>query len=151
MTKTQMNWLHYVAGPAIFLIVLTLPIFGPPNARFGFGLLFWMVYWWVTPAVDIKVTCLVPVLVAAAYPFLPVEKVLQAYMDKELLLIIGMSMMTAAWARWGFAKRIGLRFLSPEYANELLKPGALRIAFFGACALVVFGFLIMRNMAGSDD
>jgi len=46
---------------------------------------------------------------------------------------------------------IGLRFLSPEYANELLRPGALRIAFFGACGLVVFGFLIMRGMAASDD
>jgi tight adherence protein B len=46
---------------------------------------------------------------------------------------------------------VGLRFLSPEYANELLKPGALRIAFFAACGLVVFGFLIMRGMAAGDD
>ena len=79
---------------------------------FGFGLLFWMVYWWVTVPVDIKVTCLVPVLVVAVYPFMPIDKVMQAYLDKDLLLIIGMSMMTAAWARWGFAKRIGLHFLS---------------------------------------
>jgi len=134
MSNNQMKWLHYIAGPAIFLIVLTLPIFGPPNARFGFGLLFWMVYWWVTPAVDIKVTCLVPVLVAAAYPFLPVEKVLQAYMDKELLLIIGMSMMTAAWARWGFAKRIGLRFLS-LIGNSVQ---AQTIAWFWLCGVVSY-------------
>lgn len=46
---------------------------------------------------------------------------------------------------------VGLRVLSPEYANELLKPGALRIAFFGACALVALGFMIMRNMASGDD
>ncbi len=46
---------------------------------------------------------------------------------------------------------VGLRFLSPEYANELLKPGSLRVAFIAACGLVVMGFLIMRGMAGSDD
>jgi tight adherence protein B len=46
---------------------------------------------------------------------------------------------------------VGLRFLSPEYANELLRPGALRLAFIGACGLVVAGFLIMRSMAGNDD
>src|SRR2546429_831073 len=108
----HIHWLHILAGPAIFLIVLTLPIFGSFNARFGFGILFWMIYWWVTPSVDIKVTCLVPVLVAAVYPYMPVDKVLQAYMDKDFLLIVGMCMVTAGWARWGFAKRVGLRFLS---------------------------------------
>ena len=46
---------------------------------------------------------------------------------------------------------VGLRFLSPEYANELLKPGALRVAFIAACGLVVMGFLLMKGMAGSDD
>jgi tight adherence protein B len=46
---------------------------------------------------------------------------------------------------------VGLRFLSPDYASELLQPGALRIAFIGAAALVAMGFLIMRGMAGGDD
>jgi sodium-dependent dicarboxylate transporter 2/3/5 len=134
MPNNRMNWLHYIAGPTIFLIVLMLPVFGPPNARIGFGILFWMIYWWVTPAVDIKVTCLVPVLVAAVYPFLPIDRVLQAYMDKDLLLIIGMSMMTAAWARWGFARRIGLRFLS------LIGNGvqAQTVAWFWLCGVVSF-------------
>jgi len=134
MPNNRMNWLYLLAGPGIFLITLALPIFGPLSARFGFGILFWMVYWWVTPVVDIKVTCLVPVLVAAAYPFLPIDRVLQAYMDKDLLLIIGMSMMTAAWARWGFAKRIGLHFLS-MIGNGVQ---AQTVAWFWLCGVVSF-------------
>jgi sodium-dependent dicarboxylate transporter 2/3/5 len=130
----HINWLHILAGPAIFLIVLTLPIFGSLNARFGFGILFWMIYWWVTPSVDIKVTCLVPVLVAAVYPFMPVDKVLQAYMDKDFLLIVGMCMVTAAWARWGFAKRVGLRFLSLIGNNVQ----AQTVAWFWLCGVVSF-------------
>ena len=112
LSDRQVRWLHILAGPAIFFVSLALPLLGPLNARFGFGILFWMIYWWVTTPVDIKTTCFVPIVVAAAYPFMPIDKVLQAYVDKDMLLIVGMSMMTAAWARWGFARRIGLHFLS---------------------------------------
>lgn len=128
------QWVHFIAGPLILLAVLTLPIFGPVSARFGFGILFWMIYWWVTPHVDIKVTCIVPILVAAAYPFMPVEKVLQAYMDKDFLLIVGMSMMTAAWARWGFARRIGLRFLGLVGNSVQVQT----VAWFWLCGVVSF-------------
>src|SRR5712692_4352229 len=75
-TSLARRILPVLAGPAILLITLAIPFFGPLPARFGFGILFWMVYWWVGGTVDIKVSCLVPLLVAAAYPFMPVDKVL---------------------------------------------------------------------------
>jgi sodium-dependent dicarboxylate transporter 2/3/5 len=103
--------IHQVIGPVLFLITLTLPFLGPMQARIGFGILFWMVYWWVTVAVDIKVTCLVPLIVVAFYQYMPVEKVMQAYAHKHAFLIIGATMVTASWARWGFAKRMALKFL----------------------------------------
>jgi sodium-dependent dicarboxylate transporter 2/3/5 len=134
LSERHVRWLHLLAGPALFLASLALPFLGPFNARFGFGILFWMIYWWVTVPVDIKVTCLVPVLVAAAYPVMPIDKVLQAYVDKDMLLIIGMSMMTAAWARWGFARRIGLHFLSLVGNNVQ----AQTVAWFWLCGVVSF-------------
>jgi sodium-dependent dicarboxylate transporter 2/3/5 len=134
VSARHMRWFHILAGPALFFIALALPALGPLSARFGFGLLFWMIYWWVTVPVDIKATCLVPILVAAAYPFMPIDKVLQAYVDKDMLLIIGMSMMTAAWARWGFARRIGLHFLS-RVGNKVQ---AQTVAWFWLCGVVSF-------------
>jgi solute carrier family 13 (sodium-dependent dicarboxylate transporter), member 2/3/5 len=130
----HMRWFHVLAGPALFFAALALPVLGPLNARFGFGILFWMIYWWVSVPVDIKATCLVPILVAAAYPFMPIDKVLQAYVDKDMLLIIGMSMMTAAWARWGFARRIGLHFLS--FVGNGVQ--AQTVAWFWLCGVVSF-------------
>ena len=59
---------------------------------------------------------------------------LQAYVDKDMLLIIGMSMMTAAWARWGFARRIGLHFLSLVGNNVQ----AQTVAWFWLCGVVSF-------------
>ena len=134
MERQGQNFLHIAMGPIIFAIVLLLPIFGSAEARIGFGILFWMVYWWVTVAVDIKVTCLVPLLVAAFYPYMPVQDVMQAYMHKHAFLIIGASMVTAAWARWGFAKRMALHFLS-MFGNNVQNQ---MIAWFLFCGTLSF-------------
>ena len=132
--KQKSNWLHIVMGPVIFFIVLMLPVFGPDRARIGFGILFWMVYWWVTVAVDIKLTCLVPLVVVAFYPFEPVQKVMAMYIHKHAFLIFGASMVTAAWARWGFAKRMALRFLL-LFGNEVRTQ---TVAWFLLCGVVSF-------------
>ena len=46
---------------------------------------------------------------------------------------------------------VGLRLISPDYGNELLREGVMRFALMGAATLVVVGFLLMRRMASSDD
>ncbi len=114
------NWLHILLGPAIFLATQFIPFFGPPEARVGFGILFWMVYWWVTVAVDIKVTCLVPLIVVAFHEYMPILKVMQAYAHRDAFLIVGASIVTVAWARWGFAKRLALHFLL-RFGNDTRK------------------------------
>lgn len=110
--KNISRFLHIIMGPLLFIVTLMIPFFGPVNARIGFGIMFWMVYWWVTVPVDIKLTCLVPLFVVAFYPFLPIAKVMQMYVHEHAFLIIGAAAVTAAWARWGFAKRVALRFLT---------------------------------------
>ena len=53
------EWLYILLGPGLLLMALAAPFFGPFNARFGFGILLWMVWWWISAVVDIKLTCLV--------------------------------------------------------------------------------------------
>ena len=126
--------LNILLGPAIFFLTLALPIFGPMEARIGFGILFWMVFWWVTVAVDIKITCLVPLIVVAFYPYMPIQKVMQAYVHKHAFLIIGASMVTAAWAHWGFAQRLALTFQS-KISNSVQSQA---VAWFLFCAILSF-------------
>lgn len=134
MDAPKYNIFKILAGPAIFFLVLTLPFFGPVEARIGFGILFWMVVWWVTLAVDIKITCLVPLVVVAFYPYLPIQKVMEAYVHKHAFLIIGASMVTAAWARWGLAKRMSLHFLS-MFGNKVQTQ---MVAWFLFCGVLSF-------------
>ncbi len=102
---------YILLGPLLLCLALLLPDLGSINTRFGFGILFWMVSWWVTGAVDIKVTCLVPIFVVCMYEYMPLVKVLEAYVHKQAALIFGATAITAAWVRWGFAKRLALNFL----------------------------------------
>lgn len=46
---------------------------------------------------------------------------------------------------------VGLWLISPDYLGDLLKPGGLRIALFGAAGLVLVGFIVMRRMAIVDE
>ncbi|MBQ4566882.1 MAG: anion permease [Desulfovibrio sp.] len=103
--------LCFLGGPALLLLALALPLFGPLESRFGFGILFWMVWWWITCIVDIKLTCLVPIFVACVYSYMPLGKVLEAYVHREAVLIFGATAITCAWVRWGFARRLALNFL----------------------------------------
>ena len=110
-SSSSSRLLYLLGGPALLLLALALPIFGPIESRFGFGILFWMVWWWITCVVDIKLTCLVPIFVACIYSYMPLGQVLQAYVHREAVLIFGATAITCAWVRWGFARRLALNFL----------------------------------------
>lgn len=131
---TSDKYLKIMAGPLLFFVTLMLPVFGPVEARIGFGILFWMVYWWVTAAVDMKVTCLVPIIVVAFYPFVGREDILKLYMHKDLFLIMGASLLTCAWVRWGLAKRVALGVLSRLNNNTRLQA----VGWFLLCGFVSF-------------
>ncbi len=129
------KWLLlFLGGPALLLVALALPCFGPLNARFAFGILFWMVWWWVTTVVDIKLTCLVPLFVACIYGYMPLTKVMEAYVHKEAVLIFGATAITAAWVRWGFARRLALNFLMRVSGNVR----AQTAGWFVLCAITSF-------------
>lgn len=129
------KWLLlFFGGPALLLVALALPCFGPLNARFAFGILFWMVWWWVTTVVDIKLTCLVPLFVACVYGYMPLTEVMKAYVHKEAVLIFGATAITAAWVRWGFARRLALNFLMRVSGNVR----AQTAGWFVLCAVTSF-------------
>lgn len=128
------EWIYILMGPGLLLLALSLPFFGPFNARFGFGILLWMMWWWISAVVDIKITCLVPIFVVCCYQYMPLEKVLGAYVHKEAALIFGATALTAAWVRWGFARRLALNFLMRFSSNVR----AQTAGWFVLCGLTSF-------------
>lgn len=131
---TPKQWLNILLGPALLALTVSVPLFGPVEARFGFGILFWMVWWWISAIIDIKVTCLVPIFVACLYAYMPLGKVLEAYVHQEAALIFGATAIIVAWVRWGFSQRLALNFLMRISGNVR----AQTAGWFILCGVISF-------------
>lgn len=104
--------LHLILGPALFAAVVLLGsgVMEYP-VRCALGLLLWMAWWWVTEPVDLAVTGFLPLGVAALFDFVPMPRVLAAYAQDLIILLLGANLLTTTWARWGIDKRIALASL----------------------------------------
>jgi sodium-dependent dicarboxylate transporter 2/3/5 len=111
MSAEKRDWkiLHAVGGPAVFLLLVMLPLPSIPYAiRGSIGLLLWMSWWWIFQPVHLAVTGFLPLAVVAIFDFLPVESILPAYAQQLVILLIGANILASLWSRWGLDRRIAL-------------------------------------------
>jgi len=100
-----------ILGIAVFAIVLLspLPMPGPAKAVLATTLL--MVVWWVTEAVPLEATALVPIV---AFPLLGVltpSATAAPYADKVIFLFLGGFIIAMSMQRWGLHRRIALHII----------------------------------------
>jgi sodium-dependent dicarboxylate transporter 2/3/5 len=101
--------LHAAGGPAVFLILILLPLPSVPYpVRGSLGLLVWMSWWWIAQPVHLAVTGFLPLAVLAVFGFAPVTDVLPAYAQQLVILLLGANMLATLWSRWGLDRRIAL-------------------------------------------
>jgi len=100
---------HVFGAPALFVALLLAPLPGVPyEVRGSLGLLIWMSWWWIAMPVDLAVTAFLPPAVLAIFNFLPVSAILPAYSEPLVFLLLGASMLSTLWRRWGLDRRIAL-------------------------------------------
>jgi sodium-dependent dicarboxylate transporter 2/3/5 len=98
-----------IAGPALFLLMLVLPIESMSyEIRCGFGLLLWMAWWWISRPVHLAVTGFLPLATLALFDFAPLGRILPAYSEELIILLLAANVLTTVWTRWGLDKRIAL-------------------------------------------
>ncbi len=105
------NWrtLHTLGGPAVFLLLVLLPLSSVPYpVRASIGLLIWMSWWWIAQPVHLAVTGFLPLVVLALFDFLPVGAILPAYAQQLVILLLGANILATLWKRWGLDRRIAL-------------------------------------------
>lgn len=103
-----------LAGPlvAFMLIFLYHPDIKHPEIGYTLGIAAWMAIWWITEAVPLAITSLLPV---ALFPLLGVmdgQTVSAAYFNHVIFLFIGGFLIALAMQRWNLHKRIALNILS---------------------------------------
>jgi sodium-dependent dicarboxylate transporter 2/3/5 len=77
-----------------------------PEGRATVGVMVWMATWWVTEAVDIEVTALLPIAIFPLFGIAPLSKVLPPYAADVIYLFMGGFIIGLAIERWGLDRRI---------------------------------------------
>jgi solute carrier family 13 (sodium-dependent dicarboxylate transporter), member 2/3/5 len=105
------------AGPLLGLVCYhVLPTYystGPGEwveftqaGRATLGMMVWMAGWWLTEAVDIEVTALLPIVAFPLLSVAPLIKVLPPYASDVIFLFMGGFIIGLAIERWGLDRRI---------------------------------------------
>lgn len=103
-----------ILGPLLF--VLTLAFFQPeglsPEARAVLASTLWIATWWITEAIPIPVTSLLPVVLFPLTGALDGDAVVSAYGNDIIFLFIGGFSLAIAMEKWNLHQRIALSIVS---------------------------------------
>ena len=132
MTRTR--WLGLIGGLVVFGIMLLLPAPAgmEPTAWHVAALTVLMAVWWMTEALPLTVTALLPFLTVPAFGVMDANAIAKEYYSPILFLILGGAFLALAIERVGLHRRLALALLK----RALPTASGLLFAFMAATALL---------------
>ena len=122
------------AGIAVGLLILLLPIGGADDvvARRTAAVAALMAIWWLTEAVAIAVTALLPLVLFPALGILTPTEAAAPYANPVIFLFLGGFMLALAMQRWGLHRRIAMGIVAATGS----RPDRLVLGFMLATAFI---------------
>ncbi len=113
-TKSRWHLLAIIAGPLTALVLLLVP---PPGglsvpAWNVVAITLWIIIWWLTEAIPIPATALIPIPFFPALGVGSLKSIAASYAHPLLLMFLGGFMLAAAMQRSGLHRRIALNIIN---------------------------------------
>lgn len=107
------NLLFFLAGPLAFTIIQLIHLEGlSPQGRAVLACSIWVAIWWMTEAVELEVTSLLPIIIFPLSGALKVEAVASSYGNSYIYLFLGGFILGLAVERCNLHKRIAYYIIS---------------------------------------
>jgi len=102
-----------VLGPVLFALILLAPDLGGLEgaARGAAALTAWMAVWWITEAVPLEATALLPIVVYPLTGVVSASQVTLHYGNNIIFLFLAGFLLSVAIQKWGLHQRIALRII----------------------------------------
>ena len=122
------------AGPAaaVAVVLLTDLVPGERQVTWAAAVTVWMVIWWLTEALPMAITALLPVVAFPALKILPGAEVAGLYFNSVIFLFLGGFIVALALQRWNLHRRLALLVISATGSS----PARLLLGFMLASALL---------------
>lgn len=138
-TRTTIQWIGLFAGPIAALITYaTLPetYVDPTGEVIAFteagrataAVGVWMAIWWLTEAIHISATALLPIALLPLFGARTIEEATAPYANNLIFLFMGGFMISLAMQRWNLHKRIALLTLRMVGTNPHMTVAGFMLA-----------------------
>ena len=112
ITRDQITRIGLFVGPALFIVAISIQVEGLTfPAKIVIGITAWMAVWWITEAIPIYATSLLPLVIFPAFSVVSLEKLATSYADEIIFLFLGGMILAAAIERSGLHERISLNVI----------------------------------------
>lgn len=119
MLKRHVKTLNFIIGPLLFLIVNLIPFDGlSPQGRAVLACTIWVAFWWITEAVELPVTSVLPIVIFPLAGALTVSETTSSYGNPYIFLFMGGFVIGLAIERSGLHKRIAFNIINVVGTSE---------------------------------
>lgn len=154
--------LWVLAGPVLAVLtgLLVAQSGQPQNSAIAAAITAWCVLWWLTEAVPIPVTSLLPIAAFPLFNVLSPQQVAQAYGSPLVLLMLGGCLLSVAMTSTGAHRRVALlmvKMVGAEHPRHLVWGFMLAAAFLSmwisntAAALVLLPIAVAAVQDSGDE
>ncbi len=114
MTTPPFRRIAKWAGPLAALLVILLLDLDPekPAITYTAAIAVWMVIWWLTEAVPLAATALLPVVIFPILKIMPGSEVAGLYFNNVIFLFMGGFIVALAMERWQLHRRLALTIIA---------------------------------------
>jgi sodium-dependent dicarboxylate transporter 2/3/5 len=101
-------------GPLLAIVLLWMPVPAgmTPEAWRLIAVTLWMVIWWLSEALPLSATALLPIVIFPALGIQPTGEVSRHYGNHLIFLFLGGFILAAGMQRWGVHRRIALAIVA---------------------------------------
>jgi solute carrier family 13 (sodium-dependent dicarboxylate transporter), member 2/3/5 len=106
--------LGLILGPLLFFYILLFFEDGAinPSSKYMLGITAWVAIWWITEAIPLSATSLLPLILMPVLGIVSIQTVASSYSHPMVLLYMGGFFIAMAIEKWNLHKRIALNIIA---------------------------------------